>query len=58
VFGDEPLPADHPFRTLRNVLVTPHIGYVTRNNYEMFFSDVVDDIECWLDGHPVRVIAG
>ena len=56
VFSDEPLPLDHPFRTLPNVLATPHIGYVTQNGYELFFTDIVDDIQRWIDGSPVRVI--
>lgn len=57
-FADEPLPAGHPFRTLPNVLATPHIGYVTHGTYERFFADVVDDIAAWLDGAPTRRIDG
>lgn len=53
----EPLPAGHPFRTLPNVLATPHVGYVSEDVYEIFFRDVVEDIIAWLDGSPVRVIA-
>jgi phosphoglycerate dehydrogenase-like enzyme len=56
-YGVEPLPADHPFRTLDNVLATPHIGYVSERVYEIFFTDVVEDIAGHLDGAPVRVIA-
>jgi phosphoglycerate dehydrogenase-like enzyme len=58
VFDEEPLPAGHPFRTLDNVVATPHLGYVTRENYAMFYGDVVDDIEAWLGGRPLRVITG
>lgn len=56
VFETEPLPVDHPFRTLDNVVLTPHLGYVSEQNYRVYFSDIVDDIRAWLDGKPVRVI--
>jgi phosphoglycerate dehydrogenase-like enzyme len=55
-FGEEPLAPDHPFRSLPNVLASPHIGYVTEQTYQVFFTDVVEDIERWLDGDPVRVV--
>jgi len=57
VFEPEPLPADHPFRTLDNVLATPHIGYVTENNYRTFFSQMIEDIQAWQGGKPIRVFA-
>lgn len=56
VFDIEPLPADHPFRTLDNVLATPHLGYVTERNYAIFYGDAVADIKGWLAGTPLRVI--
>jgi D-3-phosphoglycerate dehydrogenase len=56
VFGQEPLPADHPFRTLPNVLATPHLGYVTRDTYEVFFQDTVEDVEAFLAGRPIRLL--
>ena len=57
VYSVEPLPADHPFRTLPNVLATPHVGYVTENNYRMFFSQMIEDIQAWHAGAPIRVFA-
>jgi phosphoglycerate dehydrogenase-like enzyme len=52
----EPLPADHPFRTLTNVIATPHIGYVTEDTYRIFYGETVDNIGSFLGGKPVRVI--
>lgn len=49
VFGEEPLPANHPFRTLDNVLATPHLGYVTESLYRIFYGDTVRNIMDWLD---------
>jgi phosphoglycerate dehydrogenase-like enzyme len=45
-----PLPLDHPFRTLANLLATPHIGYVSRGLYTRFYQDTVENIRGWLDG--------
>ena len=56
VFNVEPLPLDHPFRKLDNVVLTPHLGYVTEQNYRTFFAGIVDDIRAFLDGKPVRVV--
>ena len=55
VFDVEPLPEHHPFRTLENVLATPHIGYVSRQNYQMFFSQMIEDIQAWSAGKPIRI---
>ncbi|MBB2161948.1 D-2-hydroxyacid dehydrogenase family protein [Gluconacetobacter sacchari] len=54
VFAREPLPTDHPYRRLPNVLATPHLGYVTRDNYRTYFTETVEDIRAWLAGAPVR----
>jgi phosphoglycerate dehydrogenase-like enzyme len=56
VFDREPLPLDHPYRGLANVIATPHIGFVTRENYRVFYGDAVADIRAWLDGRPERVL--
>jgi D-3-phosphoglycerate dehydrogenase len=56
VFDVEPLPLDHPFRKMNNVVITPHLGYVSEQNYRKYFPDIVEDIRAWLDGKPVRVI--
>jgi phosphoglycerate dehydrogenase-like enzyme len=50
VFDQEPLPLDHPFRTLANLLATPHIGYVSRGLYARFYQDTVENIRRWLNG--------
>jgi phosphoglycerate dehydrogenase-like enzyme len=57
VFDEEPLPAEHPFRTLPNVLALPHLGYVTAANYRTYFTEAVQDIDAWLAGEPMRVIS-
>jgi D-3-phosphoglycerate dehydrogenase len=56
VFEVEPLPSDHPYRALDNVVLTPHLGYVSEQNYRKYFPDIVADIRAFLDGKPVRVI--
>ena len=51
VFDIEPLPPSHPFRTLDNLLATPHIGYVSLGHYKTFYEDTVSNIRKWLDAH-------
>jgi len=48
VFNTEPLPADHPFRKMDNLLATSHVGYVTENTYKLFYTDTVKAVEEWL----------
>jgi phosphoglycerate dehydrogenase-like enzyme len=56
VFDREPLPPQHPFRTLENLVATPHLGYVTEDNYRMHYGMVVENIEAWLAGAPLRLV--
>jgi phosphoglycerate dehydrogenase-like enzyme len=56
VYDREPLPADHPLRRTPNVLLTPHIGYVTEENYRSSYPQIVENVVAFLDGNPVRVI--
>jgi phosphoglycerate dehydrogenase-like enzyme len=56
VFDAEPLPLDHPFRKMDNVVITPHLGYVTEQNYRHYFTGAVEDIRGFLDGKPVRLL--
>lgn len=57
VFDAEPLHADHPLRTAPNTLLTPHIGYVTDDEYRIFYGDAVENIAAWAAGSPIRVMA-
>ncbi|MFF3505286.1 D-2-hydroxyacid dehydrogenase family protein [Streptomyces sp. NPDC003247] len=56
VFDVEPLPHDHPMRTAPRLLATPHLGYVSRANYERYYGQAVDGIRAFLAGEPVRVL--
>jgi phosphoglycerate dehydrogenase-like enzyme len=56
VFDREPLPADHPFRSLDNVVVTPHIGYVTEDLFRAAWRRMAQDVTAYLAGSPIRVV--
>ena len=55
-FDIEPLPVDHPLRKLDNVVLTPHLGYVSQENYKVYYPDMVENIQAWMAGSPKRVI--
>ena len=57
VYDEEPLPADHPLRRLPNTVITPHLGYVTEETYQIFYSQALEDIRAFLAGAPVRVLS-
>ncbi|MBK1660385.1 D-2-hydroxyacid dehydrogenase family protein [Paracraurococcus ruber] len=54
VYDTEPLPADHPILAAPNTVLTPHLGYVTEENYRAYFQGAVEAIEGYLAGKPVR----
>jgi phosphoglycerate dehydrogenase-like enzyme len=56
VFDTEPLPVDHPLRKMDNAVITPHLGYVSEQNYKNYFAGVAEDIRGFLDGKPMRVM--
>ena len=56
VYDVEPPPADHPLRSLANVTLSPHLGYVTRETLHAFYSDTIEAVAAWLDGAPVRIV--
>lgn len=56
VYSQEPLPAEHPFRRLPNVLATPHVGYVSEQNYLQFYQKMIEAIQAWAGGMPIRVL--
>src|SRR6516162_6679055 len=57
VYDKEPLPLGHPLRTAPNVILTPHIGYVTDENYRSSYPQIVENVVAFLDGSPIRIIA-
>src|SRR3954471_11333414 len=57
VFSVEPLPVDHPFRKLDNIVLTPHLGYVTEEGFRAHYGQMVEGIDAWFNGEPVRRLA-
>ena len=55
-FDVEPLPVNHPLRKLDNVVLTPHLGYVSQEGYNIYYTEMVDNIKAWLAGSPKRLI--
>jgi phosphoglycerate dehydrogenase-like enzyme len=56
VYDEEPLPPDHPLRSAPRTVLSPHIGYVATGPYERWWREIVENVEAFLDGEPVRVI--
>lgn len=56
VYDTEPLPSDHPLRSEKRTLLTPHIGYVTEETYRTFYAGMIEAIEGFVAGKPVRVL--
>ena len=56
VYEREPLPAGHPLRTMENVTLSPHLGYVHEDNYRIFYRDTVENVAAFIAGKPIRVI--
>ena len=56
VYEKEPLPADHKLRFLPNALLLPHLGYVTAENYSLFYTQMLENLEACVKGKPIRVI--
>jgi D-3-phosphoglycerate dehydrogenase len=57
VFSVEPLPVDHPFRKLDNIVLTPHLGYVTEEGFRSHYNQMVEGIDAWLKGETLRSLA-
>ena len=56
VFDVEPLPAEHPFRGMANVVLTGHTGYVVKELYAKAYGDAIEDVAAWRAGTPIRVL--
>src|ERR1700716_972781 len=57
VFSVEPLPVDHPFRKLDNIVLTPHLGYVTEEGFRSHYTQMIEGIDAWFKGEPLRRLA-
>lgn len=58
VYDSEPLPADDPLRSAPRTVLTPHLGYVTGDTYDVFYREAVEDIAAFLAGEPIRLLGG
>ncbi len=58
VYDEEPLPADHPLRSIEPAILMAHNGYVVEEMFPLAYGHAVEDIEAWLTGNPIRVLAG
>ena len=56
VYDQEPLPAAHPLRKCEKLLLTPHLGYVTRHTWDVFYGQTVEAVLAWINGDPIRVL--
>lgn len=56
VYDQEPLPAAHPLRKCDKLLLTPHLGYVTRHTWDVFYGQTVEAVLAWINGDPIRVL--
>lgn len=56
VYGQEPLPSDHPLRGLPNTVLTPHLGYCTTEVYAQFYGEAIENVLAFLDGKPIRML--
>ncbi len=57
VFSVEPLPTNHPFRKLDNMVITPHLGYATEEVFRGHYVQMVEGVDAWFKGEPVRRLA-
>jgi phosphoglycerate dehydrogenase-like enzyme len=57
VYPEEPLPADNPYKDLPNTVLTPHLGYVTKDTMAAFYRGVLETVQAFLQDQPIRVVA-
>jgi phosphoglycerate dehydrogenase-like enzyme len=57
VYGEEPLSAGAPIRSAPNTVLTPHLGYMTQESYQLYYSQALEAVEAWLAGRPIRVLS-
>jgi len=56
VYEKEPLPSNHKLRFIPNALILPHIGYVTAENYSIFYTQMIENLESCVSDKPIRII--